>query len=241
LASGNVSNREPASVLQLYSVKLRKGFGYGFELAAQTGIMPQTSLWSTGADVRFSLFEGFREGIPGYLPDLAAGGGVRTVTGTNQFQLTVASFDVQVSKPLRVAEAVVVTPWLGFQQLFSFIDSHVTDFTPRTDEEELCQSVGNALPGQTDNAEDGYTGRTVCAAGATGVDFDNNRTFKNARIERQRLLFGASLRHEILSFGAQFIADLTRPEDAQDSQTNADELAGMPRQWTVALDAGLFF
>lgn len=241
LAGGNERNANPASILQLYSMKFRKGFGYGFEVAAQSGFMPQTSLWSTGADVRISLLEGFRKGIPGFVPDLAAGGGVRTMTGTSQFQLTVASFDLELSKPIRVAEAVVVTPWLGYQQLYAFIDAHVTDFTPRTDEETECDSLGNALPGQAQDAEDGYTGRTVCAPNRSGADFDNNRTFKNAVIERQRLIFGASLRHEILSFGAQFITDFSKPEDAQNNAMNAEELKGMPRQWTVALDAGLFF
>ena len=241
LAGGNVDNRNPASILQLYSVKLRKGFGYGFELAAQSGFMPQTSLWSTGADVRISLLEGFRKGIPGYLPDVAVGGGVRTITGASQFQLTIASFDAQISKPFVAADSIVITPWIGYQQLFTFIDSHVTDFTPRTDAEELCQSKGTALPGQTGASDEGYTGRTVCAATGSGADYNNNRTFKSARIERQRLILGVNVRHEILSLGAQFITDLTKPSDAQNSQTNKDELSGMPRQWSAVLDIGVFF
>ena len=68
----------------------------------------------------------------------AVGGGVRTITGTQQFQLTIASVDAQISKPIRVAEAVVLTPWIGYQRLFTFIDSNVVDLTPATNQEKLC-------------------------------------------------------------------------------------------------------
>jgi hypothetical protein len=241
LAENNASNSNPARLLQLYSLKVRKGFGYGFELAAQTGFMPQTSMWSTGADVRLSLLEGFRKGIPGFIPDIALGGGVRTITGASQFQLTIASFDTQISKPFVVSDSVVITPWIGFQQLFTFIDSHVIDFTPRTDEASLCDSQGAALPGQAGASSDGYTGSTLCSSHGSEADYNNNRTFKSARIERQRLLLGANIRHEILSFGAQFIMDLTKPGDAQNNATNKSELSSMPRQWSMVLDAGLIF
>ena len=42
-----------------------------------------SNIASAGADIRMALFEGFRAGIPGYFPDLAAGGGVRTITRTS--------------------------------------------------------------------------------------------------------------------------------------------------------------
>jgi hypothetical protein len=242
LAAGNEENSNPAKVLQLYSVKLRKGFGYGFEVTAQTGFMPQTSLWSAGADVRLSLFEGFRSGIPGYIPDVAVGGGVRTIAGTPQMQLTVASFDVQVSKPLRVAEAVVVTPWLGYQQLFTFIDSNVIDLTPATNQDDLCHPIGQAVPGQiTGDSAKEYTGKVVCAPNGSGADFANNRAFKDARVSRKRILLGTNIRHEHLMFGLQVITDLIKPGDAQSSGTVKTELTGMPRQWTFVLDAGLMF
>lgn len=246
LAAGNESISNPAKVLQLYSVRLRKGFGYGIEVGGQTGFLAQSSLWNVGLDVRVSLFEGFREGIPGYIPDFAVGGGVRTITGTRQFQLTIASIDAQLSKPLRVADALIWTPWLGYQHLFTFIDSNVVDLTPRTNQEELCRPIGQAVPGQIsryDELPDNelYTGRVVCSGNAQQGDFANNRAFGSTVIQRDRLLVGSNLRHEHLLFGAQLILDLVKPADAQTKQTNKDELAGMPRQWTLVLDAGLMF
>ncbi|HEY5961059.1 MAG TPA: hypothetical protein VIV60_31095 [Polyangiaceae bacterium] len=242
LAEGNSRNNNPAGALQLYSLKLRKGFGYGFEITGQAGFMPQTSLWNAGVDMRLSLFEGFRTGIPGYIPDVAVGGGVRTITGTRQFQLTVASVDVQVSKPIRAADALVVTPWLGFQELFAFIDSNVVDLTPSTNQERLCSPTGQAVPGQiVAQSRDEYTGAVMCAPTGSGADFSNNRAFKDALVLRQRLLFGANLRHEHLMFGLQFITDLTKPGAAQTSQPEKTELLAMPRQWMFVLDAGLMF
>jgi hypothetical protein len=242
LGDGNTENSSPAKILQLYSVKLRKGFGYGFEIAAQTGFMPQTSMWNAGVDIRISLLEGFRTGIPGYIPDLAVGGGVRTVTGTTQFQLTIASLDLQVSKPIRAAEAVVVTPWIGYQRLWTFIDSNVLDLTPRTDQNDLCLPSGQAVPGQLNAASaNDYTGKVVCSPGGSGADFNNNRAFESAHIVRHRLLIGSNIRHEHLMFGLQLITDLVKPADAQSGATAKAELAGMPRQWTMVLDAGLMF
>lgn len=242
LAGGNIDNRNPASVLQLYSLKLRKGFGYGFEITGQTGFMPQTSLWSAGVDVRISLLEGFRKGAPGYIPDIAVGGGVRTIAGTPQFQLTVASLDLQISKPIRAAEAVVITPWIGYQQLFAWVDSNVIDLTPSTNQEELCRPMGQAVPGQLDaETTDEYTGKVVCSPGGTGADFSNNRAFDDAFIVRKRLLIGTNVRHEHLMFGLQFITDLFKPGEAQSGSREGKELADMPRQMTFVLDAGLMF
>lgn len=242
LAEGNPSNANPAGVLQLYSVKLRKGLGYGFEVTGQTGFMAQTSLWNAGIDLRISLFEGFRKGIPGYIPDLAVGGGVRTITGTQHFQLTIASVDAQLSKPIPIADAVVVTPWVGYQHLFTFIDSNVVDLTPATNQEDLCQPVGQAVPGLVDakNADE-YSGKVVCAHQGPRADFSNNRAFKSAQIHRDRLLIGANVRHERLMFGTQLIMDLLKPEDSQTSKSDKSDLIGMPRQWTLVLDAGLMF
>src|SRR5882724_1713134 len=98
-------NSSPQSLLQLYSLKFRKSFGFGLEVTGLVGFMPKTSIISGGADVRMSLLEGFRTGVGGILPDIAVGGGVRTITGTPQFQLTIAALDAQISKPLPIQDS----------------------------------------------------------------------------------------------------------------------------------------
>ncbi len=80
-----------------------------------------------------SLLEGFRSGIPAILPEIAVGGSVRTITGTQEFQLTVAGVDAQISKPLPIGGAVVLTPYVGYQWIRIFGDSGLIDMTPNTD------------------------------------------------------------------------------------------------------------
>src|SRR5260221_13430279 len=80
-------NNSPDSLLQVYTLKARKGLPFGFELAGALGTVANTSMWVTGADVRWALMEGFRTGPLGVLPDVAIGGGVRTLVGTSEVPL----------------------------------------------------------------------------------------------------------------------------------------------------------
>jgi hypothetical protein len=233
-------NESPASLLQLYSAKIRKGFGFGLELTGTVGYMPKTSLISGGADVRLSLLEGFRDGLPGIFPDIAVGGGVRTVTGTPELQLTIASLDAQISKPLPLAGSAVLTPWVGYQYVWIFGDSGVVDLTPGTDAVGYCNYTGPNVPGNRAPNKDLYDGQPVCRGGSAG-DFNNNAVFDRARLERQRLIVGVNYRYEVLMVGGQFITDLLRPEDAQTSDADKRALSGESRQWTLVLQAGAIF
>jgi hypothetical protein len=239
----SVRNTSPPGALQLYSVKIRKSFGFGLELTGMVGFMPQTSLVSGGADVRLSLLEGFREGIPGILPDIAVGGGVRTITGTPEFQLTVAGLDVQISKPLPVADSSIITPWVGYQYIWIFGDSGLIDLTPATDAVGYCNYAGQNTPGNPDpNKPAGqYDGQPVCSGGSSPLDFNNNVVFQKVRLERQRLIFGVSYRYEMVMIGGEFITDIVNPGDAQNSDADKKDLKDEPRQWTIALEAGAMF
>jgi hypothetical protein len=247
--SSATENTSPSGILQLYSVQLRKSFGFGLEVAGNFGVMPKTSLWATGADIRLSLFEGFRKNIPGMIPDIAVGGGVRTITGTPELQLTVSSLDVQISKPIPIENAVVVTPWLGYQYLWIFGDSNVVDFTPGTDPFASCNYGGVNAPGQAPpstpptaaNPGGTYTGQPVCNGTGAVWDFNNNRIFKPVRLRRQRLLLGANIRYESVMFGVQLITDLVSPSDAQAGNASKTALAGEKRQYTGVFELGMMF
>ena len=238
-------NSSPSGILQLYSVKLRKSFGFGLEIAGSIGVMPKTSMWATGGDVRLSLFEGFRKSIPGLIPDIAVGGGVRTITGTPELQLTVSSLDAQISKPIPIENAVVLTPWIGYQYLWIFGDSNVVDFTPGTDPFAACNYGGTNAPGQApsvtiDGKPQQYTGQPICNNGQVW-DFNNNRIFKPARLRRQRLLLGANVRYETVMFGVELITDLVSPSDAQSGHASKSALAGENRQYTGVFELGMMF
>lgn len=238
----STKNSSPQSLLQLYSLKFRKSFGFGFEITGIVGFMPKTSIISGGADVRLSVLEGFRTGVGGILPDIAVGGGVRTITGTPQFQLTVASLDAQISKPLPIQDSSVLTPYLGYQYVWIFADSGLIDLTPGTDALRYCNYAGQNVPGNTD-PEAGKipdNGQPVCKGGSP-LDFNNNVVFKPARLERHRLIFGLNYRYEMVMLGGQFLIDAVPPADAQNDAADTKVLKDEARQFTLSFELGAMF
>jgi len=250
-------NASPPGVIQTYSLKIRKAFGFGLEASTQVGYVPSTTILFGGADMRMALLEGFRTGVAGIFPDVSVGAGVRTITGTEQLQLTTVGLDVQLSKPLPLAGQSVLSPWIGYQYLWIFGDSGLIDTTPATDAVGYCQSKGTNAPGNADPTKTVYDGQPVCAGGGSPVDFNNNVVFSPAaRLERQRLMFGLDYRYEMITFGAEFITDIVAPADAQAGSssfevpgrngkvtvTNDKEaLSGVPRQWSMVLQLGVLF
>ena len=222
-------NNSPDGLLQIYSLKARKGLPLGFELAASLGYIGNTSMWVGGGDINWSLLEGFRKGAPGIIPDVSVGGGVRTLTGNSKYLLTTAAFDVKISKPIPIADSASLTPHIGYQRLFIFGDSNIIDGTPNTDALSQCGYQG----------ADPVKGTPVCknklSTGAdNNGDFNNNFTFEKVRIHRHRGMVGLNYRYEAIYLGSQFIIDLTDPADENPGIVGA-------RQWILNLEAGASF
>ena len=240
-AAGRSRNDDPAGVLQLYSLRLRKGFGAGIELSGQFGFMPRTSFLSGGVDGRWAILEGFRGGALGYVPDVSLGGGVRTTTGSAQMQLTVAAADLKLSKPIPLRDEVVVTPWAGLQYLWIFGESGIVDMTPATDAASECNQQGVSLPGDPAAVPgEPRDGAPICAGGSP-ADFANDVHFGSVRVRRPRVSVGGSVQYDLLSFSAQILVDLAEPHWGQTSEATRGALRGEARQWGFALDAGLRF
>jgi len=252
----SVKNVGPDDVIQNYSLKIRKGFGLGFEITGVVGYVGNTNIVTAGADVRLALLEGFRSGIPGIFPELAVGGAVRTITGTEELQLTVAGVDGQISKPIPLGGAVVLTPYFGYQWIKIFGDSGLIDLTPNTDSVNYCnyQGPNNPASPDTDKTSLGgqqfYDGQPVCGddpIGGSNADFNNTVVFRAARLERHRLNFGLQLRFQMVKFSGHFLFDLASPADANkpeplaDGTTPANPYEGVGKQWTLALDLGAVF
>ncbi len=221
--SYGTSNSSPDSLLGVYSLVVRKGLPLGFELDGALAYVQNTSLWTVGADVRWAILEGFRTGPLGYLPDLAVGGGVRTMTGSSKMYLTTVGIDAEVSKPFTLADSAVLTPYLGFQHLIIFGNSAVLDATPNVNAIQQCGYQGT----------DPTTGAPVCKNNSNG-DFNNDITFNSVQLNRERGFVGLSYRYELLYLGAQFLMDLVPPN-------NIDADLDPTLQWTVSLQAGVFF
>lgn len=237
-------NASPDSMLQLYSLRIRKGFGFGFETGLTFGFMPNTSLISGGADLRLAILEGFRDGLPGYLPDLAATGSVRTITGSSQVQLTVVGVSGVASKPITILDSGVLTPWVGYQHLFIYGDSGVIDFTPNESALQGCGYGGSNVPG-TPGSND-FDGSPICDPAGSVEDFNNNQVFDPVRLQRQRLLFGLNYRYEILNVGAQVMADVfnsavnLNDDEAEVFQKEKDE-GGNVGNFAFSLQVGAQF
>lgn len=222
-------NDSPSSLLQVYALKVRKGLPLGFEIGTAIGYLGGTSMGTVGLDLRWAFLEGFRTGAFGYLPDLSAGVGVRTLMGSPKLYLTTLAADVVASKPITLADSGRLTPYVGYQYVFIFGNSTIMDFTPNVDALREC---GYAGPHPD-------TGKPVCerklSNGAdNNSDFNNNSTFIGLQAGRHRGIFGLQYKYEILQFGGQLATDLVDP-----SSVDGDLVGG--RQWTFSLEGGAAF
>jgi hypothetical protein len=222
-------NANPDSVLGIYSLKARKGLPMGFEVGTSIGWIGSTSLWVLGADLRWSVLEGFRTRVLGAIPDLSVGAGVRTLTGTSKFNLTTVGVDVQLSKPIPIAEQMSVTPWVGYQRLFIFGDASVLDATPNVDALNQCGYSG------TDSVTGGPVCRNKLSNGfQNDGDFNNNFVFEKVRTHRHRMNIGVSYRYEFIYLATQMIFDLIPAGEENPGLVNT-------RQWTYSLEGGVWF
>jgi hypothetical protein len=233
---------DPDSVIQVYMVKLRKGLPFGFQLTGNVGYVARTSIVVGGADVRWSLFEGFRTGIPAVFPNLAVGGSVRTITGTEQMQLTVVGADGTLSYPFSIGGSVGFEPYIGYQYLRIFGDSGLIDLTPNTDALAFCNHKGQNNPATPDPSKSYFDGQPICQNStgnyANSADFNNNVVFTPVRLNRHRLGGGFNLKIvQYVNFGAHFITDVVDVKDANKDQ-NVFDFSGVGRQWTLSFSLG---
>lgn len=249
----------PSSFLQLYSLQVRKGFGFGIEAAGSVGVMPETRLVSFGADLRVALLEGMRHGVWRYLPDTSLGLGVREATGLGELALGTLSLDARVSRRLVAPGGYIITPWLGYQWLSIDARSSLVDLTPGIDPLDTCGFVGTNVPGGDRTEAEPLTGAgpstfdaaPLCRSGAaSGGDFANTVSFGEAEVQRHRVLLGVSYQQELVLLGLELITDLVRPDAAQGDEAVATLLRcdargegcrPSPRQWTLALQLGAAF
>jgi hypothetical protein len=237
-------NKYPDSILQIYTLKARKGLPFGLEITGALGYIANTSLWLGGADVHWAILEGFRTGILGYLPDMAIGGGVRTVGGASSFFLTTVGIDGQLSKPFVLGDSAVITPYVGVQRLIIWADSTVVNLTPTVDPLQQCGYEGTNVKGNPyapGNANGIYDGQPVCSNKlSNGLPnngaFNNLVTFQKDTIDRWRGIIGLIYRYEILHIGGQVAFDVENP-----SVENGNLGVSGAKQWTMSFEAGVSF
>lgn len=218
------------TVLAWGRLNVRKGLPFGFELGTNLGYLANTTYFTLGAEIRWSLFEGFRDGV-GWIPDLAVRGAVQTLIGDGEFNVTVPSFDIILSEPFVVANTVELVPWIAAQFAFPFVDSELVDLTPETSAFASCDP--------DPRTPDGSRPSPYCRG--DGSELNQNVVFPSTggapgsmRSQRYRLGGGLQIRYEWFTFLGSFMMDLVTPSEG-DSEIPTD----VQRQWSVGLGAGL--
>lgn len=205
-------------------LNVRKGLPFGFELGTNIAYMANSSYWALGAEIRWALFEGFREGI-GWIPDVAVRGAVQTLVGDGEFNITVPSVELILSEPFVVANTVEIVPWIAGQVAFPFVDSELVDLTPQTGAFTACDP---------DPRTPDTTPPPVCRR--AGAELNNNVVFPSLRSTRWRLGGGIQFRYEWFTLLGSFMMDVVRPGDAYADSSLPDHLE---RQWQLDIAAGL--
>jgi hypothetical protein len=116
---------DPDPVIFTPVIYLRKGLPFSFELGTGIGYITNTSLAFVELDVKWSILEGFHEGLGGHLPDVAIRGSVSHLLGEDELTLTASGIDFSISKPFGIGGMSNLTPYVGYQYLWIIGDSEV--------------------------------------------------------------------------------------------------------------------
>lgn len=213
------------SMLAWGRFNVRKGLPFGFELGTSVGYLANTTYWTLGLEIRWALFEGFREDV-GWIPDVAVRGAVQTLIGDGEFNITVPSVDVIISEPFVVANSVEITPSLMGQFAWVFADSELVDLNPGVGAFDTCSPDPVTPP-------PGTPMRPPYCRG-DGSELNYNVVFPSLRSFRARGGAGLQIRFEWFTVLGSFLFDFLPPGELDGSLPS-----DIPRQWQLDLGVGL--
>lgn len=121
-----VEDRDPSSSLFTGHLQVRKGLPFSFELAGNMGYLFDSEMFTMGADLKWSLNEGFY-----YLPDVAVRATVNTLLGGEELNLITAGGDVSVSKDFGISGVMSIAPYAGYQNLYIIGSSRLINAYPQ--------------------------------------------------------------------------------------------------------------
>ncbi len=108
-------------VMFVPTIHMRKGLPWSFEIGGTINYLAQSEVVALGMDVKWSLFEGYRKGLRGGLPDVAARGSVVRVLGQSDVDMTIVGVDGSISYPFGIGGLVTLTPYGGAQYLWTIV------------------------------------------------------------------------------------------------------------------------
>ncbi len=101
-----------------------------FEIGIGAVHLAASEMWAAQMYAKLALIEGYHD-LP--IPSLALRAGASRMMGSDQLDLTVASFDLSVSREVGVGGTFNVSPYLGWNLLVIVPRSEVIDKTPNVD------------------------------------------------------------------------------------------------------------
>lgn len=181
---------QPASALYMNQIQVRKGLPFSLEVVGNLGNLAGSQMFTMGADLRFAVQEGYR-----FFPDIAARGSVNTITGAPELNLVNAAWDLSMSKSFGIAGVTQLTPYAGYQQLWTISSTRVLNAMPQ-----------DPRPPQTLRRDD-----------ARNLNFAPEYVFDQEVQSTNRVFAGMRLNTWILSFTLEgvFSIDDPGPESIQ--------------------------
>ncbi len=164
---------ESPGVMFVPSVHIRKGLPWSMELGGTINYLSESELVGLGADVKWSIFEGYRHGFRGVLPDVAARGSVVRVLGQSDIDMTIIGVDASISYPFGIGGMLSLTPYVGWQYLWTLIRTE-----PLTYREDMPDD-------------------SVVYHPPVGTDWDATE-LSGPNLERMKLFLGFVLQYELL-------------------------------------------
>ena len=169
---------ESPGVMFVPSVHVRKGLPWSMELGGTINYLAESELVGLGADVKWSIFEGYRHGFRGVLPDVAARGSVVRVLGQSDIDMTIIGVDASMSYPFGIGGMLSLTPYVGWQYLWTLIRTE-----PLTYREDMPDD-------------------SVVYHPPEGTDWDTTG-LSGPNLERMKLFLGFVLQYELLVITVQ--------------------------------------
>jgi hypothetical protein len=180
---GTVDENASDEVMFVPALHVRKGLPWSFEMGGTINYLARSELVALGGDIKWSLFEGYRNGWRGFLPDVAVRGSVVRVLGESDADITIVGVDGSVSKNFGIGGMVVLVPYVGFQYLWTFV--RVEPLIYRDD-------TGHSNWGSLNDQFHAPQGNTWDTTGLSGPN-----------LERMKLFFGLRFQYEVLVFTAE--------------------------------------
>lgn len=120
--------KEAPTTYLIPTLHMRKGFPFSFEIGATVQWITQSQMFNPGIEIKWALNEGFK-----YIPDLAVRGFGSRLVGNRDLDLTVAGFDIIVSKAIGLGGVVNFTPWAGWGLILFDAATGNLDFDPSSE------------------------------------------------------------------------------------------------------------